>query len=87
VLNNWLIGFCETKNLFVERQNFRLIIQEKKILEIIRKKLKIVSQVKLRDDNYILETTNSRSLENIEKFFKNKFIGIKSFEYKLWIKK
>ena len=35
-------------------------------------------------NHYILDTTNSRAIENIIEFFRNTMKGVKSLEYRIW---
>ena len=35
-------------------------------------------------NHYILDTTNSRAIENIIVFFKDTMKGVKSLEYRIW---
>lgn len=37
-------------------------------------------------NHYILDTTNSRAVENIIDFFKDTMKGVKSLEYRIWAK-
>lgn len=92
VLNKaWLIGFIETEGNFylVNKSQDRLVhgfeINHNLdlivlsaigyILGIRTKSLKIY---------HTLVTTNSRSIENIIKYFNNTMKGMKSFEYRVW---
>ena len=59
---------------------------DKLILETIREKFKISSRVqyKIKHNYHSLSTSNSRSIENVVTFFKNKLLGIKSLEFRIW---
>ena len=58
------------------------------VLESIRLILHIPTKVKLKTNHnhYILDTTNSRAIENIIDYFKGTMKGMKSLEFKLWWK-
>ncbi|ENH99035.1 hypothetical protein COCC4DRAFT_76841 [Bipolaris maydis ATCC 48331] len=55
------------------------------VLESIRLILHIPSPVKYKEmyNHYILDTTNSRSIENIIDYFQNTMKGVKSLEYRI----
>ena len=92
----WIYGFTEAeasffivnKNKSVNRMNHSFGITQKLdkiILDFLQKKFHISSKVLHTKKNiYRLETTNSRSIEKIQKFFLNKLKGMKSVEYKIW---
>lgn len=93
--DDWLVGFWEAEGSFyiLKKDENRYVhaagLTQKLdnfILEIIRQKFKIVSKVRYREkyNFYILETTNSRSIENIISFFSKKLKGVKSLEFKIW---
>jgi len=48
--------------------------------------LHINNPVKYKElhNHYILDTTNSRAVENIIEFFKDTMKGVKSLEFKIW---
>jgi hypothetical protein len=48
--------------------------------------LHISTKVKYKSNynHYILDTTNSRAIENIIDYFKNTMKGMKSVEYRIW---
>lgn len=56
------------------------------MLEAIKYILHIPTSVKLKSNHnhYILDTTNSRAIENIIKYFHNTMKGMKSVEYRIW---
>lgn len=56
------------------------------VLEGIRRILHIptVIRFKSKHNYYILDTTNSRAIENIIKYFHNTMKGMKSVEYRIW---
>jgi LAGLIDADG endonuclease. len=55
------------------------------ILESIRLLLHISTSVKYKEKHnyYMLDTTNSRAIENIIVYFKDTMKGVKSLEYKI----
>lgn len=55
-------------------------------LEAIRILLHIKTKVvfKIKDNCYMLDTTNSRAIENIIKYFDSSMKGMKSVEYRIW---
>ena len=56
------------------------------VLEGIRRILHISTVVKFKSKHnyYILDTTNSRAIENIIEYFHNTMKGMKSVEYRIW---
>jgi hypothetical protein len=92
----WIYGFIEgeasffivNKDKSINRMAHSFGITQnldKIILDFLQKKFHISSKVLHTKRNiYKLETTNSRSITKIQKFFLNKFKGIKSLEYKIW---
>ena len=91
----WLVGFVEAEGSFylVSKDCNRLVHGfgitqklDKIILDGIKRILHISSKVryKFKHDYYILDTTNSRSIENIIDFFNNTMKGMKSLEYRIW---
>jgi LAGLIDADG endonuclease len=87
----WLIGFTEAEGCFylVNKTNCRIvhgfeITKELDflVLSAIRKILGIKTNTK-NTQNTIF-TTNSRSIENIIKYFHQTMKGMKSFEFKVW---
>jgi LAGLIDADG endonuclease len=101
VTKYWLIGFIETQGDFSLIYNNQknivhrfTLIQERDILilAVIKSKFHISSQIKYnsKDNYFILDTTNSRAIENIIKFFSGKnrnrtsMKGIKGLEFRIW---
>ncbi len=91
----WLSGFVEGKGSFylTIKDTDRIVhgfgITQKLdliVLESIRKLLHISTVIRFREKHnfFILDTTNSRAIENIIKYFKDNLIGMKSVEYKIW---
>ena len=56
------------------------------VLDGIRFILHIPTKVKFKSKHnyYILDTTNSRAIENIISYFQNTMKGMKSLEYRIW---
>lgn len=90
---SWIIGFIEAEGSFfiVKKDEFRYVhcfgltlLLDSQILEYIRKILGIKSKVRLSTGFYIQETTNSRSIENISKYFNKTMVGMKSLEFRIW---
>lgn len=91
----WLVGFVEAEGSFylVSKDKTRVVhgfgISHKLdsiVLEGIRRILHIPTAVKYKQTHnyYILDTTNSRAIENIIDYFHNTFKGMKSVEYRIW---
>lgn len=91
----WLVGFIEAEGSFylVSKDSTRIVhgfcITQKLdsvVLEGIKLTLHIPTVVKFRAKHnfYLLDTTNSRAIENIIKYFHNTMKGMKSVEYRIW---
>ena len=91
----WLVGFIEAEGSFylVSKDSTRIVhgfgITQKLdaiVLEGIRRILHIPTIVRFKSNHnyYILDTTNSRSIENIIEYFHNTMKGMKSVEYRIW---
>lgn len=92
---SWLVGFIEAEGSFylTNKTPTRIVHGfaftqklDKIVLEAIRIILHINNPVKYKEmyNYYILDTTNSRAIENIISFFKNTMKGVKSLEYRVW---
>lgn len=92
---SWLIGFIEAEGSFylVSKSEHRIVhgfgLSQKLdriVLEGIKSILHIPTSVRFKSKHnyYILDTTNSRAIENIIKYFRNTMKGMKSLEYKIW---
>ena len=92
---SWLVGFIEAEGSFylVNKYSNRIVhgfgLTQKLdsiVLEAISKLLHIKTSVRYKElhNHYILDTTNSRAIENIISYFKNTMKGVKSLEYKIW---
>ena len=91
----WLIGFTEAEGSFyltcksptriVHGFGFTQKL-DKIVLDSIRCILHISTKVRYKSlhDYYILDTTNSRAIINIIKYFYKSMKGIKSVEYRIW---
>ena len=93
--NAWLVGFIEAEGSFylVSKEAKRIVhgfgLTQKLdeiVLQAIGLKLHINNPVRYKElhNHYILDTTNSRAIENIIIFFKNTMKGVKSLEYRIW---
>ena len=91
----WLVGFIEAEGSFylVNKCSTRIVHGfgltpklDSIVLEGIRRTLHIPNAVKYKSNygHYILDTTNSRAIENIIKYFNNTMQGMKSVEYRIW---
>jgi hypothetical protein len=91
----WLSGFVEGEASFylVSKTVDRIVhgfgISQKLdgiVLDGIRIILHISTVVKFKfvHNYYLLDTTNSRAIENIIDYFKDNLIGMKAVEYKIW---
>ena len=91
----WLVGFVEAESSFylVSKESDRIVHGfgitqklDKLVLDSIRNILHIPTIVKYKSKHnfYSLDTTNSRAIENIIKYFDNTMKGMKSLEYKIW---
>lgn len=91
----WLVGFIEAEGSFylVNKSSTRMVhgfgLTQKLdeiVLQAIRLILHISSKVRYKEiyNHYILDTTNSRAIENVIDYFKSELKGVKSLEYKIW---
>lgn len=92
---SWLVGFIEAEGSFylVNKESNKIVHGfgitqklDKIVLESIAFILHIKTNIRYRElhNYYILDTTNSRAIENIISFFKDTMKGVKSLEYKIW---
>lgn len=92
---NWLVGFMEAEGSFylTNKDSDRIVDGfgltqklDKVVLEGIAIMLHIKNPVRFKElhNYFILDTTNSRAVENIIFFFKDTMKGVKSLEYKIW---
>ena len=87
----WLIGFTEAEGSFylVNKTDCRIVhgfeITQKLDL-IVLSAIGYILGIKTYSKNthYTVVTTNSRSIENIIKFYTNTMKGMKSFEFRVW---
>jgi LAGLIDADG endonuclease/Cytochrome C and Quinol oxidase polypeptide I len=87
----WLIGFTEAEGSFylVKKSENRIVhgfeITQKLDL-IVLSAIGLILGIKTSSKKtyHTVVTTNSRSIENIIKYFNNTMKGIKSFEFKVW---
>ena len=91
----WLIGFVEAEGSFylTTKDKNRIVhgfgISQKLdsiVLEGIRRVLHISTSVRFKPKHnyYLLDTTNSRAIENIIKYFHKTMKSMKSVEYRIW---
>jgi len=91
----WLSGFIEGEGSFylVNKSKNRIVHGfgisqklDKIVLEAINTLLHIPTLVRYKEKHnyFILDTTNSRVIENIIAYFKDNLVGMKSVEYKIW---
>lgn len=93
---SWIIGFVEAEGSFyiLKKDSNRYVhafgITQKKdkhILEQLKTIFGISASIKpngVNHDCWILETTNSRSIEFLIEYFNNQMIGMKSVEFRIW---
>jgi len=93
--DSWVVGFWEAEGSFyiLKKDEQRYVhtvgITQKLdllVLEALKDKLNITPKIKfkIKHNFYSLETSNKRCIENINKFLKNKLIGVKSLEFRIW---
>jgi LAGLIDADG DNA endonuclease family protein len=91
----WLIGFVEAEGSFyLVNKDINRIVHgfgitqklDKVVLEAIRHILHISTQVVYKEkyNHYMLDTTNSRGINNVSEYFLNTMKGMKSVEYRIW---
>jgi len=92
---SWLVGFIEAEGSFylTNKDSNRIVhgfgLTQKLdeiVLQGIGLMLHINNPVRYKElhNHYILDTTNSRAIENIIVFFKDTMKGVKSLEYRIW---
>lgn len=91
----WLVGFVEAEGSFylTSKDKARIVhgfgISQKLdrvVLEAIKQVLRISTKVRYKElhNYYLLDTTNSRAIENIIDYFSNTMKGMKAVEYKIF---
>ena len=91
----WLVGFIEAEGSFyLANKDSKRIVHgfgltqklDEIVLQGIRMTLHISNPVRYKEmyNHYILDTTNSRAIENIIVYFKDTMKGVKSLEYRIW---
>jgi hypothetical protein len=92
---SWLVGFIEAEGSFylTNKDSNRIVHGfgltqklDKVVLDGIGIMLHIKNPVRFKElhNHYILDTTNSRAIENIILCFKDTMKGVKSLEYRIW---
>lgn len=97
ISKSWLIGFVEAEGSFylVSKDASKLRIVhgfgisqklDRVVLEGIKHILHISTKVAYKEkyDYYMIDTTNSRAIDNVSKYFFNTMKGMKSVEYRIW---
>jgi len=90
----WLVGFIEAEGSFylVSKEPTRIVHAfgltqklDRVVLDGIKFTLHIPTNVKFKEKHnyYILDTTNSRAIENIIEYFRGTMKGMKSIEYRI----
>ena len=91
----WIIGFVEAEGSFyiTKKDEKRLVhgfgISQKLdsiVLQGIKHILHIPTKIKYKEkyNYYLLDTTNSRAIQNICEYFNDNLISIKSLDFKIW---
>lgn len=99
---SWLTGFIEAEGSFYyvrkDKDKNRIVhafgITQKLdiiVLYAIKSLLHVSSSIKIKKNFNMIETTNSRNIEYIVSYFQYNdatpyFLGIKSFEFKIWVR-
>lgn len=95
ISKGWLVGFIEAEGSFylTNKDSNRIVhgfgLTQKLdeiVLQAIGLMLHISNSVRYKEiyNHYILDTTNSRAIQNIIDYFKDTMKGVKSLEYKIW---
>jgi len=87
----WLIGFTEAEgNFYLVNKSKDIIVPGFEITQnldlIVLSAIGCILGIKTSSKNiyHTIVTTNSRSIENIIKYYNNTMKGMKSFEFKIW---
>ena len=92
---SWLVGFIEAEGSFylTNKDSNRIVHGfgltqklDKVVLDGIGIMLHISNPVRFKElhNHHILDTTNSRAIENLIKYFNNTMRGMKAVEYRIW---
>lgn len=92
-----MVGFIEAEGSFylTSKDSTRIVHGfgltqklDKIVLEGIKLILHIPTSIRYKSNHnhYILDTTNSRAIENIIEYFHNTMKGMKSLEYRIWVR-
>lgn len=93
----WLVGFIEAEGSFylTSKDSTRIVHGfgltqklDRIVLEGIKLILHIPTSIRYKSNHnhYILDTTNSRAIENIIEYFHNTMKGMKSLEFRIWVR-
>ncbi len=91
----WIVGFIEAEGSFyLTNKDSKRIVHgfgltqklDEIVLQAIGMILHIPNGIRYKEmhNYYILDTTNSRAIENIIVYFKDTMKGVKSLEYRIW---
>lgn len=96
ISNVWLVGFTEALGKFsvsadtgryYTKFTLALLDLDRLLLQLIKRLLHIPNFVNVTSKNScVITTSHSRAILNIIKLFTDKYIGMKSLEFKLWSK-
>ena len=95
VTKPWLVGFIEAEGSFylVSKDSLRIVHGfgiTQKLDNIVLNSIKLILHIptevryKIKHNYYTLDTTNSRAIENIIKYFADTMKGMKAVEYRIW---
>ena len=95
ISKSWLIGFVEAEGSFyLITKDINKIVHgfgitqklDRVVLEGIRHILHISTKVVYKEkyNHYMIDTTNSRAIKNVSKYFFNTMKGMKGIEYRIW---
>lgn len=91
----WLSGFIEGEaSFYLVSENSNRIVHgfgiyhksDRIVLEAIKMLLHIPTVIRYKEkyNYYVLDTTNSKTVENLICYFKDNFIGIQNIQYSIW---
>ncbi|KAM9955269.1 hypothetical protein ACTFIW_000193 (mitochondrion) [Dictyostelium discoideum] len=89
----WILGFIEAEgSYYITKKEINRYVhgfgitqkEDEHVLDAIKKSLHISTKIKQRSDIFLLDTTNSRAIENIIEYSENALIGMKAIECRIW---